>query len=489
MITDSSNTFSSIPDKDGRERLKLGWSEFRWPLFFCLSMALVGLMFPLGYIFVFLILIYRFRRDRYDFIIMLTLFFGGYGFTAAGSYPIKTGDMALIIAVVLMFLYKKQGIVRKAYLTWLGYVLVILTIAMLSEETLGIQFRIFRSNIAFIYFLVPLVCFGSEDFDIRTFFKHLIPYLIIIAAFYVIDGFILCGFIFMPRTSHLGEYAKSFFYSPIIYGYPYFVRKYPEGLIFLALGIYPIAKYYKLPVWSWLLFIGACVASQTFTVISGFIVGYMVAILKPKTFFKYLLLIPTCFIGLYYLDSVLPERKKDVENESYLRIKSSIDQVSYLMDASDDVDLAKFGSGRFGQALPKFELVKELNREWIGLGYLHPELTTNPKYIVNNEYYLDPDDREEVATKLIESEPLQIYVTSGYLGLIAYFLFYILTYLYVRRYAFGRYYLSVLVMVFWFGLGAYGGLIYFSGLFMVALAFALVVLAQRSTERKLMLDD
>lgn len=467
-----------------REPIDLKWNDFKWPLFYCLSMAMVGLMFPLGYLFVVLILLNRFRNDRYDFIIMLTIFLGGYGFTAEGSFPVKTSDIALVISVLLLFLYRKHGIVKKTVVLWLSYCAVLFVIAMMSEETLGIQFRIMRNNFAFIYFIVPLACFIGHDFEMKTFFRHLMPYLIIIAAFYVLDGFVIGGFIFMPRTSFFGDYAQSYFYSPIIYGFLSIVRKYPEGLIFLALGIYPIAKFYKLPLWVWALMLGACAASQTFTVISGFVVGYLVASSSLKNVFKYILLIPVLFTTLYFIDSLLPTTRSDVREQSFFRIKSSIDQIFELMDAADDVDFANFGSGRMGQALPKMELVSDLNREWIGLGFLHPKLTTNPKFIIENEYYINTEESEEVATQLIETEVLQTYVTSGFIGLIALFVFYFMTYMFVRKFAFGLYYLSVLVMAFWFGMGAYGGLTTPYGLLMVGLAYSVTLLEKLSAESR-----
>ena len=54
----------------------------------------------------------------------------------------------------------------------------------------------------------------------------------------------------------------------------------------------------------------------------------------------------------------------------------------------------------------------------------------------------------------------------------------------VRKFAYARYYISVLVMAFWFGMGAYGGLTAVDGLIIVSLAYGATVLAQRTLDKK-----
>ena len=61
-----------------KEELQLAGAEWRWPLLFMLSLVMIGLHFPLGYLGVLVILINRFRNDKYDFMIMFTLMIGGY---------------------------------------------------------------------------------------------------------------------------------------------------------------------------------------------------------------------------------------------------------------------------------------------------------------------------------------------------------------------------------------------------------------------------
>lgn len=475
-IHDKSTSYDSV---EQRKPIEMTWSDYKWPLLFLLSMSMIGLAFPLGFIFVPLLLINRFRENRYDFLIMLTIVLGGFGFTAEGSYPVKSFDVAFLLSVILILVHRNRGIINKTVITWVVYCLFIIFISTFSDERFLIQFRLMRYTFLFSCFIIPIVCFTAKEFEIQKFFKALIPYVIIICIFYILDGLIICGFVFLPRTPLWGSIPESYFYSPIVFGFPSMVRKYPQGLILLALVVFPVSKFYRLRWWHWVLFIGACIACQTFTVISGIFVGYLVSVVNIRTILKYIMAVPLLLITIYFIDSFLPVTRGDGGEESFLRIKSSVDQVIELADIKDDIDLANFGSGRIGQALPKIELVNILDKELTGLGFLHPQLTTDPKYIIFNEYYLNSEKSEEVATQLIETEVLQVYVTTGYLGLIAYFIFYPLTYFYVRRYKYSRYYLTVLVMTFWFGMGAYGGWTACDGQILLTLAYGVTILSER----------
>lgn len=474
------NDESSRAVRSARSYLDLSWGNVRWPLFFLLSMSLTGLQFPLGYLFVAIILINRFREDKYDFIIMLTLFFGGYGLTGQDTFgPIKMTDVALVISLILLFVYRKTGIVRKGCIGWALYFAGILIIALFSEESMSVQLRIIRNCLIFIYFLVPLVVFSGSNFDLDKFTAKLFPFALILCAYYILDGFLFNGFIMLPRTPYLGEEADSTFFKPLFHSFGGFVRKYPRGLYLLLLCVYPLAKTYKLRWWQWLLFIGALAACRTFTVIIGFVIGYFVCVLTWRSLLRYALISAGAIVVLYYIDGLLSANN---DYESALRIKSSVDQVIELGEIQDDVDLAEFGSGRFGQMLPKLEMVSEYDRQWTGLGFLHPELTKNTKYILINEYYINPEKSIEVATG-VEIEPVQVYINMGYLGLALYFAYFIAMYIIVRRKRYSLYFLSMLVMSFVDGLGAYGGLTAPMGLLLCALCFAVVIMGPDKNEK------
>lgn len=466
-----------------RRYLDLSWSNVRWPLFFLLSMSLTGLQFPLGYLFVAIILINRFREDKYDFIIMLTLFFGGYGLTGQDTFgPLKMPDVALVVSVIALFVYRKTDIMRKACIGWALYFAGILILASFSEESMSVQLRTIRNYLTFIYFLLPLVVFSGVEFDFDKFTAKLFPFAIILCTFYIIDGFLLSGFVLLPRTPYLGQEADSTFFRPLIHpDGNVFVRKYPQGLYLMLLCVYPLAKTYKLRWWQWLLFIGALAACRTFTVILGFVIGYFVCVLTWRSLLKYTLIGVVAIAAFYYIDGLLPTNN---DYESALRIKSSVDQVIELGEIQDDVDLAEFGSGRFGQMLPKLEMVREYDRRLTGLGFLHAELTTNTKYILINEYYRDVEKNEETAVG-VEIEPVQVYINMGYLGLVLYFGYFIAMYVIVRRKRYSLYFLSVLVMSFFDGLGAYGGLTAPMGLLLCALCFAVVIMGPDKNEKDL----
>jgi hypothetical protein len=476
----SSKTTEQTESKPEKQYLNLTRQEWLTPVLFLLSMSLMGLMFPLGYLFVPIFLISRYRKDKYDFIIMLTLFLGGYGLLGERNIPFKTEDLALLVSFVSIFIYRKNGVMMKALVAFFLYVLAVFWIATCSDERMAVQIRTMRNYWGFIYFMVPLVVFANEKFDIKIFFRKLFPYVLTICSFYVIDGFILCGHILLPNTHIWGENVMSTFYSPILHPLSFHIaRIYPPGLYLMTLCILPICKYYKLTKGQWAIVLLALAASQTFTVISGFIGCYVLMQGKAKQLLKYLLLALVAFVLLYFVDSALPVSKDN--RESTLRIKSSIDQFTALYNAADDEDLSEFASGRFAQVMPKFELMYNMHKEWVGLGFLHADLTKMAKYQITNEYYFDNTQSDEVATG-IEIIPLQVIISIGYIGLLIHILFFAYTYYLVRKMEYSKLYLSVLLAFSWFGLGGFSGLILFPGLALAGLTFAVVLLNDKSKE-------
>ena len=101
-MTDKALHNGSDPAEE-RRPLRLAGHEYLWPLFFLLSMSMMGLRFPLGYLLVPIILISTFRRDRYDFLIMLTLFFGGFGLIGEGTMPVKPWDIAFVVSIIGLY--------------------------------------------------------------------------------------------------------------------------------------------------------------------------------------------------------------------------------------------------------------------------------------------------------------------------------------------------------------------------------------------------
>ncbi|MDE6285717.1 MAG: hypothetical protein K2L99_01825, partial [Muribaculaceae bacterium] len=166
--------------------------------------------------------------------------------------------------------------------------------------------------------------------------------------------------------------------------------------------------------------------------------------------------------------------------ESPLRIYSSVNQILDVTEAVDDEDLAECGSGRIGQAIPKLELLYSLGYQWKGLGFLSDK-TDDPKFIVENEYYLDKSESIEIATG-IEITALQALITIGYIGLAAHVLFFAYLVWIVRKNRHKWYFYTVMVAFLWFGLGGFEGLIYPMGLELTALAFAVVLLSNKTQQ-------
>ena len=81
---------------------------------------------------------------------------------------------------------------------------------------------------------------------------------------------------------------------------------------------------------------------------------------------------------------------------------------------------------------PNGNLLSRLNRQWLGFGFLHPELTTNPKYAITNEYYTDTSRSEEVATA-VEVTQVQTIFDIGFVGLLVQTAFYVGLYFMIRR--------------------------------------------------------
>lgn len=444
-------------------------------LIFLLCMSMMGLKFPPAYLFVPLILIRSLRKDRYDAAIQLTIFFGGYALIGENTLPFKADDVMLLASLVGIAAYRKPPLVRKVLFGLLLYAAAIIILATYSEERMSVQIRLIRYYLGFIYFIVPLMLFAGREFNFEEFLRRLFPYVMIVCSFYVIDGYVLCAHILIPKSHIIGG-GVSTFNDPTYYGFGNFPRKYPPGLFLIGLVIWPIANYYRIRWYHWLLILGALLASRTFMVILATALCIMFFQPKVKRVLGYTLIFTVLLTIGYIADSTMPI--DPVSEESTLRIKSSLDQLFVLDEAQDDEDLSEAGSGRIGQALPKLELLYKYDKQWTGLGFLHPELTKNTKYIIENEYYIDVEKSIEVATG-IEISVLQIFLTIGYIGLIIHIVFFIWLYVVIRKLKYSKYYLSVMVYVFIVGFGGTMGWDQTTGLLLMGLTYATVLLANK----------
>lgn len=491
-ITDTATaTGNTTTVRHNRETLTFTAKEWLWPLAYLLCLVSVGLQFPPGYLFVLLILYNRFRKDRYDFTIMLTLLIGGYGFTNYSSFHgLPMFYISLGLSVIGLIIMKKQPIVKKAIMAWALYSLALLIFAYISEERFFIQLPTIINYALFIYFIVPLMIFSGHEFDIQIFFRRLFPYAIISCAFYILDGFIINGHTLVPCVFMAWE-RQPLFYDPYILPFGYFPRIYPPGLYILVLCVFPLARYYKLRLWHIILILGAFAATRTFTVISGLVVSYILFQAEKKRLVKYLIGGLLGLTALYFIDGAMPQHGGN-ERESFLRIKSSVDQIINLQAVEDDKDFSETGSGRMAQALPKLELLYSMDKEWTGFGFLDRFNNTVKKYVIENEYYDNPEETIEVATN-IEVSVLQVFITIGYIGLAIHIIFFLYLYYIERKLRYSAYFGSVLFIYAWFGIGGFEGWITMRSLMMIGLAFSAVLLANRDVlskhRRRISLDN
>ena len=130
-------------------------AEWRWPLLFMLSLVMIGLHFPLGYLGALVILINRMRNDKYDFVIMFTLMIGGYNLTTQSEFTALLVHIVTLICIVGICLLKKPPICRKIIYGFLGYFIILLMFALKSDETLWVQSIEMMNYMIIIYFVVP----------------------------------------------------------------------------------------------------------------------------------------------------------------------------------------------------------------------------------------------------------------------------------------------------------------------------------------------
>ena len=479
------NTDDSKAAKTALEPLGLSKTDYAWPLMFMLSMTMIGQNFPLGYLFVPLILFNRFQRDRYDFIIQLTIFFGCYALTnIAHDYVINIHNIILILCASAIFLLRKPPIIKRAIWLFAAYIVVLLAFAMMSDEALSIQFLGMENWLMIAYMFVPFLVFSGREFDIKVFFRHLFPYLFISCAYYVIDSAILGGMFFLPRDVSYAVYdIFPTFYDPWINPISNaFCRRWPTGLYYLCVLVYPIARYYKLNWRQWALILLALAISRTFLFTIGLVITYILC--KGFTFRRlagYFTIGLTAFVALYFIDSSLGTAY--IENEfgektetSTFRISSQVDQIiNFDPTSADDEALAAIGTGRGAQIIPKFELLYRMGREWIGFGFLSRDLTKNSKYIIDNDLYSNPDMAEEVAIG-VESVPFQIVLNIGYIGLILHIVFFALLWVIIKHLKYSGLYAATAFTFAITGFSGISGLIRHDSLILVGLAWAAVVL-------------
>lgn len=481
-VTDTQASSGNRHEADRKELLQLTRSEWAWAIAFMLSMSMIGLKFPVGYIAAPLIMLARWRSNRYDFLMMFTIFMGGYGVATFTSLGFGSQNITLIVGVLGYLCLKKYPLLNKSMALWALYFIALVLIARFSIVPMSVQFPRITRYISIIYFIFPLLFFAGREFDIRRFWRAVMPYVIIMGIFYIVDCIIFSGNVLLPATYLSNNVVSTFnnlVWHPLSLN-PF--RKYPVGIYIFTLAVIPLIRVYRLRPWQWVAILGGMFCTFTFTVISGLVLGFMFFRGNKKQLIKWGLIALIAFPALYAVDDMLPGRGVDDigEQQSFLRIKSSVDQIISAFNIQDEEDLAKLGTSRMGQALPKLELLYDENKQWTGFGFLDVLENTPTKYIIYNDLYFEEysEDNWEVANS-IEITVLEVFTTIGWTGLIVHIAFFVALYLLVRKKRNSVYFLSVMVLFAWFGIGGFEGLIRIMSLYLVGLTYGIVLLTNR----------
>lgn len=451
-----------------------------WTVAFMLSLAAFGLSFYPAVLPLIFIMARSWRHSRYDFLIQLVLVIGGYAYIGPVVTGINFGYFAMMLGGMCAFLLRKTPVMKKLVGAWCVYALILLVLVVYNDESFRIQSKIWMSYVAFIFFMVPPVAFAGQKFSYDSFVRSVFPYAMICCVFYILDGFVFCGFVFVPQSFSWNGFStfNSLNWMPFSGN---FIRKYPPGLYFLALLIFPLARQYRLRVWQWGVVLLAMAATQTFTFLTGLVLIYMCFQSSVRKAAAYVGLAVVGGVALYFVDGSMGAYNYNGDFVTPMRIYSSVQQFVDLSNAADDVDLAEFGSGRLAQAIPNLELLYKLGYQWHGLGFLDKFETDCPKYIVQSDYVKDWSFDLFVAGD-IEIIVLRVFVAIGWIGLFVHILYFAYNYWVVRRLKYSTYFLSVMLFFVFIGMGGFEGLITCQSQLFVALALAVPVLTAKNKD-------
>ena len=461
------------PTRAAKTSFKMKRSDWWWALCALLSLSLIGLSFYPAILFIAIILLNRFFKNRYDFLIILIVMTGSTGFIGENQLGFKLYDILLALTPFALVLVRKTPLTKKVLWLMTIYLCYLILMGFISEERWSIQFLVFRQYITFFLFILPLWFFANKDFDIQYFFRKIIVYFIVIMAFYAIDGLILCGQVLLPNTYAADEVTSFYqlFWRPFTGN---FLRKWPSGMYLIILAVYPLSRYYKLSKWQWAIIILGFFASRTTSVLGAFFVTYLLYQGNFFRVFKYIILGLLVITAVYFIDQ---------HTGSYMRIASTIDQFIELSSAQDEQDVSEFGTGRMAQIIPKYEALVDQGDLALGWGFVHPELSTNPKYQIRNDLYVDIAKADELAT-VTEVTQFNTVIHLGVIGLILQFAFFIGIWFLIRHNHDSGFYMSTLIMASLMGLGGFAGLNIQWGLIYVSTALGAILLTTRNRPKK-----
>lgn len=487
MPQDSTTTLtpSEVPVSETRrlkkEYISVSGSQWLMDTLFMLSLSLTGLGMPLGNLLVIVFLVQAWRNDREGFIVKLTLTLGGYALSMPkNQWGINLVIPMTIVAVFAMLVLRKSPRLKLTLWLYAFYALSTLVLVFVSDESFANQWRTMLGYLAFGYFAIVLLSFAGESFDIHRFWQRLFSLQIIICIFYVIDAFVLRGWVLIPCSFISMDSPPSTWLHPIFRNS--FPRKYPPGLYPMVLLLYPMARYYKMRVWQWAVVLLSLQASETFTVTTGLVFGYILSLGTMKKFLLYAGAVIGMFGALYAVDASMGY---DAENEqSTMRIASSINQFLDISKMEDDEDLAKLGTSRMAQAIPRVENIYEVGKIWTGFGFI-PFDTRDGRFIIENELATLEDESDKYVNCVeVEISAVFLFLELGYIGLGIHIFFLIALWGLVKKLDYSREFLVTMVTLLWFGIGGFSSWMYPDGVYLGALAFAVVILANKERNRR-----
>lgn len=448
-------------------------SDWKRAVFFMLTLSLLGLSFYPAFIIILILMINSWNRDRYHFLIQTFMLCGGYGVVTNSMFPIHLSDILLFVSFLSIFIVRKDRLTWKAVFLSIAYMGVLLILAIFSVESLTVQIRGIRNYMMIMTFLIPLLVFSGEGFEMKRFFQVVIVYSLILCVYYIFDGFIFNGWILLPKT-HVWSLGVSTFWHPILHPFTtYFPRKYPPGLYWLALCVFPLIYVYRFSWKQWCLVGLAFMSSRTMSVIFGLLASYLLFQKQVRKVIIYVAVGIVAIAGLYVVDSA---------TGGFMRISSTLDQFVTLDAAQDREDLAEFGSTRMAQAIPKIEMLYDQHKEWTGFGFIHEELSKNSAVQLTNDLYSDIEKSDENVAA-IEVTQLHTFLMAGFIGLIAQFAFYIGLFFVLKPTGYAKYYLSVFFAFSVFGIGGFGGLTQDLTLLLLGLTVGVILLNYRRNGR------
>ncbi|MDE6269520.1 MAG: hypothetical protein K2M12_01530 [Muribaculaceae bacterium] len=460
----------------------------RWPyvVTFMLSMSALGLRFYPALLLIALLLAHSWRNSRYDFLIQLMLIIGGYGFIDSSVTYFNLAQVGFALGVLFAFLLRKTVAVKKIVAFIAIYFVIMWGLAIYDDESIRHQWSTINIFTQIIFFTVPLAIFAGRKFDYDKFVRTVFPYALTACVFYILDAFVLSGWVLVPHMQRWGAFTA--FYDLAWAPFSgWIVRKYPAGIYILTLLIVPLARQYRIKLWQWVVILIAVLCTQTASYISGLVVIFSLAQGGVVRTLKYFGIGFVALVGLYFVDDSMGRFQEDGVYYSPMRISSTVHQFTDVLDlaqranADDIEDIADFGSGRVAQIIPAFEYINKMGYQWHGLGFLNNQKTDVPAYTIENELFRDTT-QAETSIGAVEVTVLRVYVYSGYIGLIAHILLYVLIYLVVRRMPHSGYFLSVMCAFVWFGIGGFEGLATHMGLTMVGTALAVPLLCARDDQ-------